>query len=86
MINFTYPVILEYVLAWESNNQLADYPWYNSEGLRQTVEIDNLQSINGVLRNTEMIPVGSETEYYRSYESGYIDLLNVHNVYLHCPN
>ena len=39
-----------------------------------------------VLRNTDMIPVDSETEYYRSYESGLIDLPNVHNVYLHCPN
>ena len=23
---------------------------------------------------------------YRSYESGFIDLLNVHNIYMHCPN
>ena len=33
-----------------------------------------------------MISVSLESEYYRSYESGFIDLLNVHNVYLHCPN
>ena len=33
-----------------------------------------------------MIHVNLESEYYRSYESGFIDLLNVHNVYLHCPN
>ena len=33
-----------------------------------------------------MNPVSLETEYYRSYESGFIDLLNVHNVYLHCPD
>ena len=52
----------------------------------QTIEVNNPQSINGALRNTDLIPVDSETEYYRSYESGCIDLLNVHNVYLHCPN
>ena len=52
----------------------------------QTLEINNLQSISGVLRNTKMINVDPETEDYRSYESGFIDLLNVHNVHLHCPN
>ena len=33
-----------------------------------------------------MINVNLEIELYRSYERGFIDLLNVHNVYLHCPN
>ena len=33
-----------------------------------------------------MITVHLESEYYRSYESGFIDLLDVHNVYLHCPD
>ena len=45
---------------------------------------NSVQSINGVLRNSEIIAVKLESEYYRSYESGFIDLLNVHNVYLHC--
>ena len=27
-----------------------------------------------------------QVEFYRPYESGFIDLPNVHNVYLHCPN
>ena len=27
-----------------------------------------------------------KTGYYISFESGFTDLLNVHNVYLHCPN
>ena len=33
-----------------------------------------------------MINVNSETEFYRTCESGFIYLFNVHNVYLHCPN
>ena len=33
-----------------------------------------------------MITSNLESEYCRTYESGFIDLLNVHNVYLHCPN
>ena len=23
---------------------------------------------------------------YNTYESGFLDLLNIHNIYLHCPN
>ena len=53
--------------------------------LRKTIDINNIQYINGVLRNTEMIH-HQLSDYYKSYESGFIDLLNVHNVYLHCPN
>ena len=63
-----------------------DYPWQDRQGNVTTVEINSLQSINGVLRNSDMITVNLESEYYRTYESGFIDLLNVHNVYLHCPN
>ena len=33
-----------------------------------------------------MITTNLEPEYNRSYESGFIDLVNVHNVCLHCPN
>ena len=58
----------------------------NRLGLATPVDTNNLHSINGVLRSTDMIEVSLESEYYRSYESGFIDLLNVHNVYLHCPN
>ena len=64
----------------------SDRPWKGSEGNVQPVEINNLKYINGVLRNSDIITINLESEYYRSYESGFIDLLNVHNVYLHCPN
>ena len=47
--------------------------------------IYNLQSINGILRNTEMIPVRLSYRY-RTYESNFLDLLNIHNIYMHCPN
>ena len=45
-----------------------------------------MQSIHGALRSSGMITVNLESEYYRTYKSGFIDLLNVRNVYLHCPN
>ena len=73
------------MMTWMSSTDY-DYPWKDSEGHVQTVEINNLELINGVLRNSWMITVNLEPECYRSYESGFIDLLNIHNVYLHCPN
>ena len=72
------------IMTWMSRTD-GDYPWRDRQGIITTVEI-NLQSINVVLRNSDMITVNLESEYYRTYESGFIDLLNVHNVYLHCPN
>ena len=48
-------------------------------------DVNNLQSTNGVVRNTEMIT--TELAYmYKDYESGFLDLLNIHNIYMHCPN
>ena len=72
-------------MAWMSSTD-GDYPWKDRQGFVTTVDNNNLNSINGVLRNPDMIKVNFESKYYRSYESGFIDLLNVHNVYLHCPN
>ena len=73
------------IMTWMSSID-SGYPWKNSQGNVQPVEINNLKSINGVLGNSDMIAVNLGSEYHRSYESGCIDLHNVHNVYLHCPN
>ena len=73
------------IMTWMSSTD-SGYPWQNRLGLITTVDNNNLQSINGVLRNTNSSTASLESEYYKSYESGFIDLLNVHNVYLHCPN
>ena len=75
------------VLTW-LNNTGYDYPWKDREGTVQTVDINNLQSINDVLRNSnnELLPVSLQSEFYRTYESGFLDLLNIHDIYMHCPN
>ena len=73
------------IMTW-MNSTDSDYPWRDRQGIITTVEIKNPKSINGVLRNSGTIAVNLESEYYRSYESGLIDLLNAHKVYLHCPN
>ena len=60
------------------------YPWRNNANIVYP-DINNLQSINGVLRNTEMIPTNI-AYMYKNYESGFLDLLNIHYIYIHCPN
>ena len=72
------------VATWdtETNNQ---YPWRNIEGTIVYPDVVYPQSINGVLRNTEMVPVNLSF-MYSTYQSGFLDLLNIHNIYIHCPN
>ena len=72
-------------MSW-MNSTDSDYPWKDIQGNITTSKINNLKSIIGVLRNSNMITINLEPEYYRTYGGGFIDLLNVHNVYLHCPN
>ena len=66
----------------ETNNQ---YPWRNIDETIVYPIANNLQSINAVLRNTELTPVRL-SYMYNTYQSGFIDLLNIHNIYIHCPN
>ena len=72
------------IATWdtETNNQ---YPWRNIEGTIVYPDVVYPQSINGVLRNTEMVPVNLSF-MYSTYQSGFLDLLNIHNIYIHCPN
>ena len=73
------------IMNWMSNTD-SDYPWRNIDGTIKAVDINSPQSINGVLRNTQMIHLHQLSDYYKSYESGFIDLVNAHNIYLHCLN
>ena len=73
------------IMNW-MNNIDSGYPWRNIDGIIQAVDINNPQSINGVLRNAQMIHLHQLSDFYKSYESGFIDLLNAHNIYRHCPN
>ena len=54
--------------------------WVDHNDLPTTVDINNLMSMNEILRNSES---KSPDE---TFETGFIDLLNVHNIYMHCPN
>ena len=54
--------------------------WVDHNDLPTTVDINNLMSVNEILRNSENKPAEQE------FETGFIDLLNVHNIYIHCPN
>ena len=55
-------------MVWdlEMSNQ---YPWRNIEETIVYPDVNSLQYINGVLRNTEMIPTNL-SHMYKEYESG----------------
>jgi hypothetical protein len=57
--------------------------WKDRQGNAYPIDLNNLKSINNVLRNNEMTDYHT---FYREFESGFLDLLNVHNIYLHCPH
>ena len=46
------------ILTWVSSTD-SDYPWKDSEGNVQSVEINDLESTNGVSRNSEIITIKS---------------------------
>ena len=73
------------IMNWMSNTD-SDYPWRNIDGTIKAININNLQSINGVLRNTQTVHLHQLPDYYKSYGSSFIDLLEAHNIYPHCPN
>ena len=55
--------------------------WYGNMGEEiGQPSYNNFRSINEVLRNSNHIPAES------FYEGGFIDLLNVHHIYIHSPN
>ena len=50
------------IMTWMSTTN-GNYPWKNRSGLATPIDNNNLHSINGVLRNSDMIEVGLESEY-----------------------
>ena len=51
--------------------------WVDHNDLPTTVDINNLMSMNEILRNSE------SKSPEETFETGFIDLLNVHNIYIH---
>ena len=66
-------------LADETVVSLQGINWYGDDGEHHLYShnMSNLRSINEVFRNSGQSPSGA------SYESGFIDLLNVHNLYIY---
>ena len=55
IINFYMPSDFG-IMTWMGSTD-SDYPWKDREGTVQTIGINNLESINGVLRSTDMITI-----------------------------
>ena len=59
--------------------------WVGNNHELISIDLTNLRSINEALRNDGYVP-SIRYDGFTTYESGFIDLLNVHNIYTHCPN
>ena len=61
-----------------TNNIGVQFPgWVDHNNQLTTVDINSLMSMNEIFRHSEAMP--AET----TFESGSLDLLNVHNIYFH---
>ena len=72
------------ITYWEIETN-SGYPWRNTDETILHPDINNLQSVSGILRNTEMNLV-SPSYMYRTYESNFLDLFNIHNICMHSQN
>ena len=61
--------------------EYANEDWRDVDNNPVNVEANNLMSLNEVIRNNELQPNGN-----LEFETGFLDLITTHNVYLHCPN
>ena len=62
----------------EMTNILSNQPgWVDNNNQLTTVDVNNLMSINEVFRHSE--PRNPD----ETFETGFVDLLNVHNIYIH---
>ena len=73
----------EFHIASDYNVKSWEGTWKDRQGNAYPLDLNNLKSINNVLRNNDMTYYHT---FYRNFESGFLDLLNVHNIYLHCPH
>ena len=61
--------------------------WENKLGIDVYVDLYNLKSLNEVIRNSNNSHYHPlTTAGVSSFETGFIDLLNVHNIYIHSTN
>ena len=64
-----------------TNNIGVQFPgWVDHNNQLITSGISNLMSMSEILRHSGPMPAEA------TFESGFIGLLNVHNIYIHCPN
>ena len=57
--------------------------WRDKNHQPVILEEGDLRSINDIIRNSEAIPAADASN---TFETEFLDLLNVHNIYIHCPN
>ena len=71
------------IIDWCYNH--SEYPWRNTDETIVYPDNNNRHYINDILRHTESNPVRL-SYMYKTYASNFLDLLNIHNSDMHCPN
>ena len=77
-LNSKYYLIFKRCLTIGYGNSFV---WVDSNSNDTSIGISNLCSIHEFLRDYAHDP-----DFVTTYESGFIGLLNVHSIYIHCPN
>ena len=83
--NNPFQILSDSEAIYLTENAGPTFIWVGNNHVGTSIDLTNLQSINEALRNDGYVP-SSDMYGYTTYESEFIDLLNVHNVYIHCPN
>ena len=83
--NNPFQILSDSEAVYLTENGGPTFIWVGNNHVGTSIDLTNLRSINEALRNDGYVP-SSDIYGYTTYESEFIGLLNVHNVYIHCPN
>ena len=83
--NNPFQILSDSEAIYLTENSGPNFLWVGNNHELTNIDLTNLRSINDALRNDGYVVTG-RYDGYTTYESGFIDLANVHNVYIHCPN
>ena len=71
----------KFVTDTEIKTTFVSVAWRNLNNDQVLVDFDYLMSINDVIRNNII-----RWDLSNTFETGFLDLVTTHNIYLHCPN
>ena len=83
--NNPFQILSDSEAIYLTENSGPNFLWVGNNHELTNIDLTILRSMNDALINDGYV-VTSRYDGYTTYESGFIDSLNVHNNYTHCPN